>query len=67
MALVAYESVLLGPQFDKFLRAEETESIVSTKTHEDILLVRIDPLYVNIKGKTPRFCYPADRMEYFDY
>lgn len=64
MQLAAYESVILGPQFDKYLRAEVTDTIISTWKHDDVLLVRVDPLEVDPDAKTPRYFFPANKMDW---
>ncbi len=64
MQLAAYGSVILGPQFDKYLRAEVTDTVLSTWKHDDVLLIRVDPLLVDPDAATPRYYFPANKMDW---
>ena len=64
MQIVAYESTILGSQFDNYLLAEVTETVFSSWKRDDILLVRIDPLDVDPTVRTPRVLFPAEKMDW---
>ena len=63
MQLVAYGSTILGPQFEKYLRAEVTDTVISSWKRDDVLLVRVDPLDVELHSGTPLVFFPADKMD----
>jgi len=65
LQVVAYESKILGMQFEGFLRAVQTDSYIHTDKHDDVVLIRIDPLEVDYRDNRHLYRYPADALDWF--